>query len=218
LCDTPAENSYQKKENITDVILQDFRSHYQDAKISKEDIFYYVYGVLHSPEYKTRFANDLKKMLPRIPFVQDFWAFSQAGRNLAHWHLNYETIEPYPLQEISTCLEIDADHYRVQKMQFAKNAKQVDKSTIYYNGHITLSGIPLVAYDYIVNGKSAIEWIMERYAITVDKDSGIGNNPNDWSDNPRYILDLVKRIVRVSLETVKIVESLPALNESKNRD
>jgi predicted helicase len=218
LFDTPAENSYQKKENITDVILQDFRSHYQDAKISKEDIFYYVYGVLHSPEYKTRFANDLKKMLPRIPFVQDFWAFSQAGRNLAHWHLNYETIEPYPLQEISTCLEIDADHYRVQKMQFAKNAKQVDKSTIYYNGHITLSGIPLVAYDYIVNGKSAIEWIMERYAITVDKDSGIGNNPNDWSDNPRYILDLVKRIVRVSLETVKIVESLPALNESKNRD
>lgn len=100
-------------------------------------------------------------------------------------------------------------------MQFGKNAKAVDKSTIHYNGHITLSGIPLEAYEYIVNGKSAIEWIMERYAITVDKDSGISNNPNDWSDNPRYILDLVKRIVRVSVETVKIVNALPALNEQK---
>jgi len=204
---------YQKKENITDDILTDFKNHYNDTKISKQDIFYYVYGVLHSPEYKQRFASDLKKMLPRIPFAQDFWVFSQAGRELAHWHLNYEAIEPYPLQETSTRLETDADHYQVQKMQFAKNAKQVDKSTIFYNGHITLSGIPLEAYDYIVNGKSAIEWIMERYAVTTDKDSGIKNDPNDWSENPRYILDLVKRIVRVSIETVQIVKALPALNE-----
>ena len=191
---------------------QDFKTRY-DAKISKEDIFYYVYGVLHSPEYKQRFSSDLKKMLPRIPFVQDFWTFSQAGRDLAKWHLNYETIEPYALNELSTRLETDPDHYRVQKMTFAKSGKAVDKTTIHYNGHITLSGIPLEAYEYIVNGKPALEWIIERYQITKDKDSDITNNPNDWSDNPRYIIDLVKRIVRVSVETVKIVNALPALNE-----
>ena len=150
-------------------------------------------------------------MLPRIPFVQDFWAFSKAGRELAHWHINYETIEPYPLIE-QTNLEPD---YTVSKMQFAKTGKQVDKSQIIYNPHITLSGIPLEAYDYIVNGKSAIEWIMERYQDKTDPDSGIRNNPNDWSDTPRYIVDLIKRIVKVSLETVRIVKNLPALNEQK---
>jgi predicted helicase len=213
LFDTPAENHYRKKDNITDTLLQDFKTHY-DPKISKQDIFYYVYGVLHSPEYKQRFASDLKKMLPRIPFVQDFWAFSQAGRDLAHWHINYETIAPYELKETVPLLETD-DLYRVQKMTFAKKGKEVDKSVIHYNSQITLSGIPPETYEYIVNGKPALEWIMERYAITTDKDSGITNNPNDWSENPRYILDLVKRIVRVSVETVQIVKSLPALNEQK---
>jgi predicted helicase len=167
-----------------------------------------------SPEYKQRFASDLKKMLPRIPFVQDFWAFSQAGRDLAHWHINYETIAQYELKESVPLLETD-DLYRVQKMTFAKKGKEVDKTVIHYNSQITLSGIPPETYEYIVNGKPALEWIMERYAITTDKDSGITNNPNDWSENPRYILDLVKRIVRVSVETVRIVKSLPALNEHK---
>jgi predicted helicase len=169
---------------------------------------------LHSPEYKQRFASDLKKMLPRIPLAQDFWAYSQAGRDLAHWHINYETIAPFELTESVLLLETD-DLYRVQKMTFAKKGKEVDKTVIHYNSQITLSGIPPETYDYIVNGKPALEWIMERYAITTDKDSGITNNPNDWSENPRYILDLVKRIVRVSVETVKIVKSLPALNEHK---
>lgn len=126
--------------------------------------------------------------------------------------MNYETIAPYALQEFSN---LDPD-FTVQKMQFAKAGKVVDKSTIIYNSQITLSGIPLEAYEYVVNGKSAPEWIMERYAVTIDKDSGIKNNPNDWSENPRYILDLVKRIVAVSVGSVKIVNSLPALNESKN--
>ena len=211
LFDTPAECGYRKKENITDVILNDFRKHYHDAKINKEDIFYYVYGVLHSSEYKQRFASDLKKMLPRIPFVQDFLAFSRAGRDLAQWHINYETIEPYKLKEFGN---LDPD-YKVHKMTFAKNGKEADKTAIIYNSYITLSGIPLETYEYIVNGKPALEWIMERYQITKDKDSGITNNPNDWSDDPRYIIDLVKRIVRVSVETVKIVNALPALNEQK---
>jgi predicted helicase len=168
--------------------------------------------VLHSPEYKQRFAADLKKMLPRIPFVQDFWAFSQARRELAQWHLNYETVQPYALTESVPLLDTE-DLYRVQKMSFGKKGKDTDKTVIHYNSHITLSGIPLKAYAYIVNGKPALEWIMERYAVTIDKDSGIQNNPNDWSDNPRYIIDLVKRIVRVSIETVNIVNRLPALNE-----
>ena len=98
-------------------------------------------------------------------------------------------------------------------MTFAKNGKELDKSVIRYNSHISLSGIPAEAYEYIVNAKPALEWIMERYQVTIDKDSGIRNDPNDWSDNPRYILDLIKRIVRVSLETVRIVKGLPALNE-----
>ncbi|MEB3191136.1 MAG: DEAD/DEAH box helicase [Snowella sp.] len=204
---------YTCKENIPDSILTDFKNTYNDRTFTKEDIFYYVYGILHSPEYKQRFASDLKKMLPRIPYAQDFWAFSKAGRELAYWHLNYETIEPYNLKEYQDKLYLEPEEYRVEKMVFSKRNK--DKTSIVYNSHITLADIPLETYDYIVNGKSALEWIIERYQITKDKDSSIVNNPNDWSDDPRYIVDLVKRIVRVSLETVKIVNSLPPLNERR---
>ena len=154
LFDMPAESHYQKKDNITDTILQDFKTRY-DANISKQDIFYYVYGVLHSPEYKQRFASDLKKMLPRIPFVQDFWAFSNAGRELANWHIHYETVEPYPLHETVPLLETP-DTYRVQKMNFAKKGKEVDKTTLHYNSQITLSGIPLETYEYKVCDRTAI--------------------------------------------------------------
>lgn len=214
-------DGYWRREAIADEILADFRAAYE-ARVTKEDIFYYVYGVLHSPEYRTRFASDLKKMLPRLPLTKataDFWRFSQAGRDLAHWHLNYETVEPWPLEEHRGALALDPEKdYLVQKMTFGRKDKQVDKTTIHYNAQITLTGIPLEAYDYVVNGKPALEWIMERYQITVDKDSGIRNDPNDWArehQQPRYILDLVKRIVRVSLETMKIVNALPALNERK---
>lgn len=208
-------SGYELKENIPDNILKDFRKAY-DAKITKEDIFYYVYGILHSPEYKRRFEADLKKMLPRIPMVKDFWAFSKSGRELAKWHLNYETIEPYEVQESSSTLGLDPkNHFKVSKMTFAKKGKDLDKSTIIYNSNIALTGIPLEAYEYVVNGKSAIEWIMERYQITKDKDSQIVNDPNDWSTDPRYIIDLVKRIVKVSIETMKIVSALPALEEKK---
>jgi predicted helicase len=207
------ETGYTKKENIPDTILSDFQTTYQDQTITKEDIFYYIYGILHSPEYKQRFAADLKKMLPRIPYAADFHSFSIAGRNLAQWHLNYENIEPYPLEEFKSELYLEAKDYRVERMKFPNRNKAVDKTTIIYNSKITLSGIPLQAYEYIVNGKPALEWIMERYQLTRDKDSGITNNPNDWSDDPRYIIDLVKRIVRVSVESVKIVNSLPPLNE-----
>ncbi|MBS9395333.1 MAG: DEAD/DEAH box helicase [Dolichospermum sp. LBC05a] len=210
---TATTEQYTKKENIPDSILKEYQQKYQDKTITKEDIFYYIYGVLHSPEYKQRFASDLKKMLPRIPFTADFWTFSQAGRELAYYHINYETIEPYELEEFKKELYLDDEDYQVEKMVFGKNKNGIDKTIIIYNSKLTLSQIPLEAYEYIVNGKSALEWIMERYKVTKDKDSGIINDPNHWSENPRYIVDLVKRIVRVSLETVRIVNSLPALNE-----
>ena len=210
---TATTEQYTKKENIPDSIFKEYQQKYQDKTITKSDIFYYIYGVLHSPEYKQRFASDLKKMLPRIPFTADFWTFSQAGRELAYYHLNYETIEPYELEEFKKDLYLDDKDYQVEKMVFGKNKNGIDKTIIIYNSKLTLSQIPLEAYEYIVNGKSALEWIMERYKVTKDKDSGIINDPNHWSENPRYIVDLVKRIVRVSLETVRIVKSLPALNE-----
>jgi len=201
--------------------LGNFRAAY-GPKVGKEDIFYYVYGVLHSPEYRERFASDLKKMLPRLPFTKeagDFTRFRTAGRALAELHLNYETVKPWPVNEHSSQLGLDPEkQFQVSKMAFGRKEKQVDKSTIIFNSHVTLSNIPLEAYDYIVNGKPAIEWLLDRYQVTIDKTSRIKNDPNDWCrehDNPRYILDLLKRVVRVSIETMRIVKSLPPLNEEK---
>lgn len=218
---SPGKENYIRHEAITDWALKSFKKQYQDNSIGKEDIFYYVYGLLHSPEYRSRFSNDLRKMLPRIPFATNFWEFSQAGHELAHLHLNYETVDPYPLEEKIDGNKISSmtpeEFFRVEEMKFAKNGKEKDKTTILYNSRITFSGIPLETYEYIVNGKSALEWVMERYAVTVDKNSGIKNDPNAWSEDPRYILDLVKRIVRVSLETVRIVKRMPSLEESERK-
>lgn len=206
---------YSRRDAITEWALKEFQRNYGES-VTKEDIFYYIYGILHSPEYRERFAANLKKMLPRIPLVssnEDFWALSKAGRELAYWHLNYETVEPWPVQEIHHGDPNQNGFYRVEKMEFEKGkGKKVNKSTIIYNANITLTGIPLEAYEYVVNGKSAIEWIMERYRLTTDKASGITNDPNTWSDNPRYIVDLIKRIVRVSMETNRIVKGLPELS------
>lgn len=217
---------YRRRDAITDAILKKFREAY-GKDLSKEDIFYYVYGVLHSPEYRTRFAVDLKKMLPRIPLTKepkDFKAFSESGRKLTEWHLNYETVATWPVEEIHDKLELGlAETYKVVKMTFARpTAEQKtagakwDKTRIIYNSHLTISKIPPEAYEYVVNGKPAIEWIIERYQVSRDKDSGIVNDPNDWCTEhkqPRYIVDLIGRVVRVSMETMKIVKKLPALNE-----
>ena len=212
---TPDADGYIRRDAITDWALSAFREHYHDETITKEDIFWYVYGILHSQEYKQRFASDLKKMLPRIPFAQDFRAFCDAGRKLGDWHLNYETVEPFSLTEESKRLVMESSDYRVVKMAFGKKDGKPDKSVIFYNEHLTLRDIPLEAYDYVVNGKPAIKWIMERYQVTTDKTSGIKNDPNEWSEDPRYIVDLLKRIVRVSVESARIVKALPALKEAK---
>jgi predicted helicase len=207
---------YVRKDAVSDFILSRCVAQYGSA-VTKEDIFYYVYGFLHSPDYRTAFANDLKKTLPRLPLVDsaaDFWAFSKAGRALAALHVEYESVPPY---DGLTVTGTESGNYVVDKMKFPAKDR---KDTILYNRAITIENIPLKAYDYIVNGKSAIEWIMERYAVTTHKASGIVNNPNLWAlehDDPEYILNLVKRVVRVSLETVTIVEGLPPLNEATSK-
>jgi predicted helicase len=158
-------------------------------------------------------------MLPRITKVataQDFNAYAEAGQQLAAVHLGYENVEPYPLHEVakSGVGTNDGHIYRVQKMTFGKNGKVPNKSTIIYNSNVTLTDIPAEAYEYMLGSRSAIEWIMERYQVKTDKASGIVNDPNDWATevgDPRYILDLLRRIVTVSLETIRLVKGLPAL-------
>lgn len=213
-------NKYIRKDGISDWILNIIHKQY-GYKVTKEDIFYYVYGLLHSSEYRTMFATDLKKSLPRLPLVEkvdDFWGFSKAGHELANLHLNYETVEPYrKCQVIYAPLTNKGEsiNYHVEKMRFGKiDSKTVDKSIIYYNKAITIEDIPAEAYEYVVNGKSAIEWIMERYAITTDKKSGIINDPNDWArehNDEKYIFNLLLRIINVSVQTVEIVKGLPKL-------
>lgn len=214
MADEPKAKQYIRHDGVTDYILHEAREKYRTNAITKEDIFYYVYGFLHSEEYRKQFAADLKKMLPRLPLVEnavDFKAFSEAGRQLADLHLNYEK-RPKPEQVI---VERKADDYIVEKMKF--KSKQ-DKSVIIYNNHITIKNIPLEAYDYVVNGRSAIEWIMERYQVKIDKASQIKNDPNDWAkehNDPTYILDLLLSVITVSLETMKIVKGLPKVEFDK---
>ena len=159
--------------------LAHFQSAYPDEAISKEDLFYYVYGLLHSEDYRERYADDLGKELPRIPRVKS-----------------------------------DAD-YRVEKMKYGKQGKVKDLTMLHYNAKITVTGIPLEAYDYVVNGKPALDWVVERQCVKTDKDSGIVNDANDWAietmGNPRYPLELFLRVITVSLETMKIVRALPRL-------
>ena len=257
LFDDAETNRYIRRDGITDWILKEVRNRFGGSRaITKEHIFYYVYGLLHSKQYRERFADDLKKSLPRIPIVdnvQDFMAFYKAGKELADLHLNYEQ----GINEQITGQDVDYQffaeqpmlahrffgvkvigdidiwqnewtdetyqYFSVDKMKFAKvrdeNGKLVaDKTHIIYNGHITIEDIPLKAYEYIVNGKSAIDWIMERYAVTIDKASQIKNDPNDWSrehEQPRYILDLLLSVIILSCQTVEILNSLSKIKIEK---
>ena len=218
------------RENITDWALDQFRSHYNDPAISKWDIFYYVYGLLHHPGYRERYALDLKRNLPRIPFAPEaaksppnslggdlegggFWAFSKAGKKLAELHLNYESVERYELDwEVTRT----PDDYRVEKM-LPKG--KVDSSegnykvyeTLKYNDTLTLHDIPERAFAYRLGNRSALDWIVDQYRVKTDKRSGITHDPNGYSDDPQYILHLIERVITVSLRTVDIVEDLAKL-------
>ena len=227
-----AGEGYQRREAITDEALAHFKTAYLNEDFGKEDLFYYIYGLLHSEEYREKYADNLSKQLPRIPCVKsavDFWAFSQAGRELAELHLNYESVPMYQDVLFKGGLKLLGDQisggvgedFYVEKMKFGKKmdeetGKKVDdKTTIIYNSQFTLANIPEEAYDYVVNGKPALEWVMERQSVKTDKASGIVNDANDWAietmNNPRYPMELFLRVVTVSLETMRIVRALPKL-------
>lgn len=221
--DVGAPQKIVRKDGITDDGLKHFQRAYPDEAISKEDIFFYVYGLLHSEEYRSRYADNLSKELPRIPRVKkasDFWAFVAAGRVLGDLHVHYESVEPYPVTFKQGDLRLanipnPESFYRVTKMKFGGSGKTKDKSVVIYNANITMQDIPLEAYEYIVNGKPALEWVMERQCVKTDKASGIVNDANRYAietvGNPAYPLELFQRVITVSLETMKIVRSLPAL-------
>lgn len=235
------DGGYRRESGMTDFMLARCRREFGE-KVTKEDIFYYIYAVLHSPDYRARFEADLKKSLARIPLCRtgaEFAAFVRAGRKLGDLHCGYENAAPWPecavdiIPDASSNLvnpvnPVQNSLYTVTKMRFAKKECPVDenrngkldrweledRSRILYNDRITIRGIPLAAYDYVVNGKSAIEWVMERYQVTINKDSGIVNDPNLWlkeSGNERYIVDLLLKVITVSMETQKIVTKLPQL-------
>ena len=207
------KEQYERRDGVSDFIWGEAKKRY-GSEVSKEDIFFYVYGLLHSPDYRKEFANDLKKMLPRLPLVtkkMDFWAYSKAGRALAELHVDYEEVPAYEKVQVSGTQHGD---YRVEKMKIPKIKGEQDKSTVVYNDKIKIEGIPDKAYEYVVNGRSPIEWIIDRYQVKTDKASGITNDPNDWATevgNERYILDLLLSVINLSVQTVDIVNSLPKL-------
>jgi predicted helicase len=208
----PESGYYARRDGISDFILTQARKIYGN-KTTKEDIFYYVYALLHNPDYRTLYAADLKKMLPRLPLIDDssdFWRYVKAGRELAALHLHYEDCEK-PNGVLVMYNAGTTVNYEVTKMRFPANHK-ADRRDIIYNDQIIIQNIPAEAYEYVVNGKSAIEWIMERYQITTHKESGIVNDPNDWAreqGKPKYILDLLLSVITVSIKTVEIVKGLP---------
>jgi len=217
-------SGYTVRDGITDAGLKHFQAAYPGEMITKEDVFYYVYGLLHSEDYREAFADSLSKELPRIPTVKtaaEFWAFTNAGRTLGDLHVNYETVAPYPVVVAQGDLRLanipDPEaFFRVTKMKFGGSGKAKDRSTIIYNNNITITDIPEIAYDYVVNGKPAIEWVMERQAVKTDKTSGIVNDANRYATetigDPRYPFELLCRVIIVSVETVKIFRNLPKLD------
>ena len=195
-------------DNISDTALQAFRGNYHDDTITKDDIFDYIYGILHAPNYRKKFANDLSKMIPRIPYAPKFHDFAKAGTVLSDLHLNYETCQQYPLELIfAHDGEPQPHHFHLtnRAMRFDDD----EKTTLIINDHVRLSGIPEAAHRYIVNGRTPLEWFIDRYKITQDKDSGIINDPNGWFKNPRDLITAIERIVYVSVESTKTIENLP---------
>ena len=195
------EDGTNRRENITDWALAEFRAHYGDKKISKWDIFHYTYGLLHHPEYRKRYAANLKRELPRIPMAAEFRRFAEIGAALMKLHIEYEKQKEYPLERRET----GKLNWRVEKMALSK-----DKSQLRYNEFLTLSGIPAEAQEYRLGNRSALEWVVDQYRVSTDARSGIVNDPNR-EDDPEYIVRLVGQVVTVSVETVRLVREMAGL-------
>ena len=213
-------DGYRRVDNVTDATLASYREHYGDAGITKEDIFFYVYALLHHPEYRERYEDDLKKMLPHIPRATGFHTYASVGRELADLHVNYERVEPYPSVQEEASLHAPADpweRYRIgeRKMRFPKlGRRDKDFTRLEYNDYVTLTGIPAEAQGYSISGRSPLEWIIDRYHVKTDKASGIVNDPNDFlreQGRPDAVVDLIKRLVTVSMRTQELLETLPKL-------
>ena len=197
------EDGTNRRENITDWVLTEFQTHYKDDTITKWDIFHYNYGLLHHPDYREKYEANLKRDLPHIPFVEDFWGFTKAGAALANLHVNYESQPEYDLEFVQTP-DVPLN-WRVEKMKLSK-----DKTQIVYNNFLTLDGIPSKAFDYRLGTRSALEWVIDQYRVKTDRRSGIINDPNR-TDDPQYIVKLLGKVITVSLETIDIINNLPAL-------
>ena len=213
-------DGYRRVDNVTDATLASYREHYGDAGITKEDIFFYVYALLHHPEYRERYEDDLKKMLPHIPRAAGFHTYASVGRELADLHVNYERVEPYPSVQEEPSLHAPADpweRYRIgeRKMRFPKQGRRdKDFTRLEYNDYVTLTGIPAEAQGYSISGRSPLEWIIDRYHVKTDKASGIVNDPNDFlreQGRPDAVVDLIKRLVTVSMRTQELLATLPKL-------
>ena len=189
------EDGTNRQENITDWALTQFRGHYRDEQITKWDIFHYTYALLHHPAYRERYQVNLKRDLPHIPFAPEFWEFVEAGRRLAEIHVHYEDQPQYKLDLIETP-DMPLD-WRVAQMRFSK-----DKTQIRYNDFLTLSGIPAEVFGYRLGHRSALEWVVDQYRVKTDRRSGIENDPNR-ADDEEYIVDLIRKVISVSLETVR---------------
>ena len=198
------EDGTNRQENITDWALTEFQTHFGDDTITKWNIFHYTYALLHHPTYREKYEMNLKRDLPHIPFAEDFWGFAEAGAQLADLHVNYESVPKYDgLKRIETP-GMTVDWY-VEKMRLSK-----DKTQLKYNDFLTLDGIPAEVYDYRLGNRSALEWVVDQYRVKVDRRSGIVNDPNR-AEEPRYIVDLIGRVIAVSLRTVEVVKGLPPL-------
>ena len=197
------EDGSNRRENITDWALEQFRTYYHDERISKWDIFHYVYALLHHPQYREKYAANLRRELPRIPFAPDFRGFAGAGAKLADLHVNYEKQPELPLHRLENK---DARlNWRAERMRLSK-----DKTQLVYNDFLTLGGIPPESFEYRLGNRSAFEWIVDQYQVKTDKRSGIVNDPNH-SDDPEYIVRVIAKVITVSLETMRLVKSLPLL-------
>ncbi len=210
-----SEDGSNRRENITDWSLAEFRKHYSDNSIEKWGIFYYTYGLLHHPGYRETFAENLKRDLPRIPFAPDFRAFEKAGRELARLHLEYESLEEWPLQWVETPKEKQS--YRVEKMKivpkYGRHMSAVPgipngSYSVIVNNWLTLRGISPEVFEYRLGNRSALEWVLDQYRVKKNEKAEIVSDPNR-EDDEKYIVRLIGQVVRVSIETVRIVKGLP---------